>query len=79
MNYHLIGFFKKIIIFIIAVSCLNNVLVGFILICLILGFNLILTVYARPYIKPLYNYLKIISDLTMFIFLILLCVIFTNY
>jgi hypothetical protein len=67
------------LIFIVGISCLNNVEVGFILISLILAANLFLTIFTLPYLKKIYSILKILSDLALFIFMVIMTLIFKKY
>ena len=46
---------------------------------IILALNLILTIYIKPYVKEIYNYLKILSDLTLFAYTIVVTLIYFKY
>lgn len=76
VNYHIIGFIKKILIYIVMISLLEHILVAMILISIILIANLFITIYSRPYINIFYSTLKILSDINQFIYIVYLTIIY---
>jgi hypothetical protein len=79
INYHFIGFLKKILIFVVAISSLNRPDIGFIFIFLILLVNLIISIYTRPYIRIIYSIFKIITDLVFVVLTLFLILITFHY
>jgi hypothetical protein len=63
INYHILGFIKKLLIYFIIITFINYELTALILIIIVLVFFLIITIYSWPYNRIPYNILKIISDI----------------
>jgi hypothetical protein len=79
INYSIIGFLKKLIIFIVGISCLNNPKIGFIIIFVILIMNLFLTIFTRPHDRLIFSILKIISDLILALLILILIFVVDLY